>query len=207
MNSEYKINLAQELKNITRFFVVMFEYPTQNSVDFFLKQNDFIRELCELTRTELVSFKNLNLLELETNYNSLFIVEPSKNGAVLYESFYTSDSKLLNQESERKLLELIQTENGFVAPNCPSDYLPVILEFINHLSDKFITTKCDEDFDRIQFVVGNHILNWIEKFTFDILKNSNVFYGFVANLFYNYFKMLSKNFEEIKNYNFTDFNN
>lgn len=206
MNSDYKLNLAQELKLITRFFAVMFEYPTQSSVDFFLEQKEFVKELCKITKTEFISFKNLSLIELEVAYNSLFIIEPSKNGAVLYESFYTSKSKMLNQDSERKLAELIQSENGFVAQNCPSDYLPVVLEFINQLSEKFTLTLSEEVFENIQFIIGNHILNWIEQFTFDVLKNANVFYGLVANLFYNYFKMLEQSFNELENSEITDLN-
>ncbi len=206
MNSNYKIDLAQELKIISRFFALMFEYPTQSSIDFFLEQNVFVQEICKITKTEFVSFNNLTLIDLEVAYNSLFIIEPSKNGAVLYESFYTSKSKMLNQESERELAELINSENGFVNPNCPSDYLPVILEFINHLADKFIKSQQNEIFKNIQFVVEKHISNWIEEFTFDVQKHSNVFYGFIAILFYNYFKMLNKNFEEIDNTEIIDSN-
>ncbi|MCC7429965.1 molecular chaperone TorD family protein [bacterium] len=191
-------NLVKELEVVSQFFAVLFEYPNPAILSYFTNDKILVKDLCKISNTEFLSFRSLTYRDLEIAYNSLFIVEPTKNGAVLYESYYASPEKMLNQESSRQIKKLVEAENGFVSENSPADYLPVILSLLNLYCEKFLETNEQNYFHKIVFLLENHVFNWMEKFTFDVLRHSNVFYGFIANLYYNYFQLVKSNLEELR---------
>lgn len=185
--SEPTIEILEDISQVCKTYSELDELPKSERkfIEFFANLNDF---------------KNL-YQDIKIEYTRLFL-GPKRPIASPYESVYTSYRKQIFGESAIAVKKQYE-EMGLKIQSkahIPEDFIGYELEFMYYLA-YFTVILCDDNnFEKINDIIKyqqrfleEHLKNWIEQFTSDIVENTNM----------EYFKVLGKFTKEfiIEDYN------
>lgn len=191
---DYRCGIYYWLKNlyITEPTVEILSDIAQTCMDFGINENTpkyekkFMEFFARLNKKELENIHK----EMKVEFARLFL-GPKRRLAPPYESVYCSKNKQIFGETSikvRKLYEEIGLQINKIG-NIPDDFIGFELEFMYYLA--FLASEAidNNNMDKIQELVNyqhkflkEHITVWIENFTEDIYKNTNMeYFKVIAN--------------------------